>query len=240
MSNNTNAQIFDRRWLEFWRAEKPDEEIAEEAARIVALANLLPEALILDLGCGAGALSYALCVSGMNVVAVDRSWECLTEAAKRPHPRSLVIRCDWCLPAWGPVFDCALFWFTTLCAGRKADLEALHVAKSSLRASGTLLVETRHWDSMVKPFEPVTERRSGRGVLREIHSYDPVTGMQHTEEHFEVSGEHLVRNYCTRRYGFPELREMCLEAGFRVVDGFDERGLTLTPNSKRCILRARG
>ena len=92
---------------------------------------------------------------------------------------------------------------------------------------------------MVRRFEARSERRSQDCLLVENHNYDPLTGVQSTEECFSFGQSKVQRRYQTRRYSFAELRGMCLRAGFDIVDGFDETGAGLSNQSERAVLLAR-
>lgn len=117
---------------------------------------------------------------------------------------------------------------------RRVLIEALEC----LRPGGRFLLETRHWDGMPRIFEPTTVRQCGDDYLIEHHSYDAETGIQHTRQTL-LSGDQRSQNtYGLRRYGFPELRALCLDVGFQAVRGFDEHGDPLQPDSDRCVLVA--
>ena len=232
-------QEFDELYVHFWRDELLGARLTREVRLIIHLAGLRPGDRVLDLGAGFGRIAAGLAEQGLDVVAVERSGV-LAEVAKRLVGSTCqLIVGDWNRVALGSGFACVLFWFTTLVAGRTADLGSLHRAKAALAQDGFLLVETRHWDRMNREFEEYTERHSTLGVLSEEHRYDPITGVQTTRERYQLKERQLQRSYSIRRYGFPELRCMALDAGFRDVDGFDERGEPLDAVSHRAVLRAR-
>ncbi|MEQ1864876.1 MAG: class I SAM-dependent methyltransferase [Micropepsaceae bacterium] len=233
-------QKFDKLYFDFWKPELFGERLERECNLIVQIAELAPGSAILDLGAGIGRISFALADRGMKVIAVERSDIAVAEAALTPHPRCQFITGNWRDRPWGQQqFDCALLWFTTLCAGRTFDVETLAIARSALVDHGTLLLETRHWDRPNRQFDRISERRSSNGRLIENHAYDPATGIQTTEEHFMFASNSLRRKYEIRRYSFAELREMCLQVGFHHVDGYDERGRALSNESERAVLCAR-
>lgn len=232
-------QKFDKLYIKFWREELSGSRLNRDINLIIKLANLTLNSRVLDLGAGFGRISYGLAAQGIDVIAVERSEEVFTEAIHRSHPKCQFILGDWHNPTWQGHFDCVLFWFTTLCAGCEADMSSLQIAHSFVKEHGSLLIETRHWDSMKRHFDSITERRCKDGLLVETHTYDPISGVQTTEESFEIGSKTICRQYQIRRYGFPELREMCFRAGFRNIDGFDENGSPLAIDSERVVLRAR-
>jgi SAM-dependent methyltransferase len=187
-------------------------------------------------------MSMALADHGIDVTGLDISDALLGEARRRAAGADnspCFVHGDMRNLADFEGFDGALLWFTSF--GYFDHLENVRVLRetvNSLRPGGRLLLETRHWDSMRRRFEPTTVRSCGSDLLIERHTYAPETGIQHNEQKLLVDGRVIERSAAVRRYGFPELRTMCLEGGFRVVSGFDENGDPLTPESERCVLLA--
>lgn len=232
-------QIFDRLCVDAWREEYSEDRARVAAKKIVDIASLSSESQVLDFGCGAGGISKELACLGLQVTGIDRSRAAIAEAKHDAHPLCTFVEADWRGFSPADEFDCALFWGTTLCSGEEADLESLRTARRCLREAGLLIVEMRHWDRMVRRFEARSERRSQDCVLVENHVYDPLTGVQSTEECFSFGQSRVERRYQTRRYSFAELRGMCLRAGFDTVEGFDETGAGLSNQSERAVLLAR-
>lgn len=233
-----NEQIFDRMHVAFWKAELENERLDRDVRNAIDVAKLSHGSWVLDLGCGNGRMSIALARRGMQVVGIDRSPDSISEARRVGGGKCRFILADWRnIPATSR-FDCVLFWFTTLVAGRDIDLQSLRIARANLVEQGALLIETRHWDRSKRRFDIVTERSIPEGTLTETHAYDPATGIQTSVEHFRFLGRLQIRTYQIRRYGFAELRDLCYEAGFEHVDGFDECSLPLSDRSERVIIRA--
>lgn len=233
------AQVFDRLWIDSWRAELAGDRPIRAAELIVRLAELRSESTLIDFGCGIGRIAHALTQFCVHVTGIERSAEALSEARGVDNPLCRFLSGDWRDYEPDRSFDCAIFWFTTLCGGNERDSEALRIARRALGRDGTLLIETRYWDRMPRRFDTRSERRSDGCTLIEHHSYDPETGIQTTEERYFIGAKTVSRTYQTRRYGFAELRDMCLQAGFDHVEGFDEAGLALSEGSERMVLRGR-
>lgn len=233
-----SQQIFDQMCIDFWRQQLQGDRLENDVNLILFIGQLNNISRVLDLGSGTGRIAKALAEKGIDVVGVERSWQAYKEAISSTNPNCTFINSDWKEKKWEGLFNCALFWFTTLCEGRKSDLQSLEIAYSSLVYEGFLLIETRHWDRKCRKFEEKSEHRLGNDILIEMHSYNPVTGVQTTVEEYNVGNTITKRIYHTRRYSFAELSEMCIEVGFRKIDGFDENGLVLSDQSERAILRA--
>ena len=233
------AQVFDKWWIDSWSAELGGDRPIRAAKLIVDLADLHPDSTVLDFGCGIGLIAHALTRHGIQVIGIDRSDAAISEANRLENPRCHFLLGDWLDFRTDRPLDCAIFWFTTLCNGPRYDSAALRIARQTLQPNGTLLIETRNWDRMPRQFDPQSQRGSDECTLTEYHSYDPETGIQTTEEHYVAGPTTVSRRYQTRRYSFAQLREMCVQAGFEEIEGFDEAGLPLTQTSERMVLRAR-
>jgi len=197
------------------------------------------DATLIDFGCGVGHIAHALTGFGVRVIGIDRSVPALAEAMRLDNPLCRFFSGDWRDYKTEQPFDCAIFWFTSLCAGNELDSESLHIARRVLRKDGILLIETRNWDRMPRQFDRRSERGSHQCTLVEHHTYDPETGIQTTDECYSFGARTISRRYQTRRYGFAELRDMCRQSGFDHIEGFDEAGLPLSEGSERMVLRAR-
>lgn len=235
-------ELFDEHYLRFWEPELGEERLARESVLVRRLGGFSPGDRVLDIACGYGRMSAALAEHGVEVTGLDISDALLDEARRRirggtrqPH----FTHADMRDLAAFEGFDGALLWFT--CFGYFSHAEnrqVLSEAANCLQVGGRLLLETRHWDSMRRRFEPATVRRTDEDLLVEHHSYDPETGIQRTAQTLLVAGRRIERTAVLRRYGFPELRAMCLDAGFGSVRGFDQDGGPLEPESERCVLVA--
>lgn len=238
-------ELFDLLYLRFWEGELEGERLARDVALARELAALPPSGRVLDLACGFGRLTTELARAGLRVVGLDRSPDMLCEGSRRaaaedtgPGPAPRFVRGDMRDELGGP-FDAVLLWFTSFgYFGDEQDQLVLCRAREALAPGGRLLIETRHWDRMAREFDPTTLRSHGDDWMIEHHRYDPETGVQETAQTLVVDGERIERTSSVRRYGFPELRQKCLSAGFAQVQGFDEHGERLSQDSKRCIVVA--
>jgi SAM-dependent methyltransferase len=233
------AQIFDELWVESWRAELEGNRPQQAAELIARLGGLRAGSMLIDFGCGIGRVAHALACHGIRVTGIDRSVDALAEARAAENPLCHFVLGDWSGYRPGARFDCAIFWFTTLCAGDECDLETLRIAGEALRPGGVLLIETRHWGRISRQSAASSQRSSKLCSLLEHHSYSADAKIQTTEEHYIAGTRTVRRTYQTRRYQFSELQDMCSRAGFEDIQGFDESGLPLSDASERLVLRAR-
>lgn len=234
-----NEQIFDQYYIDFWKEELLGPKLYRDINLIIQFGKLTDKSRVLELGSGIGRISNALSDKGISIVGIDRSENAINVAnLDKGNSDCRFITSDWRNIELKETFDCVLFWGTTLCAGYNSDLESLQIAYSYLSKKGCLLIETRHWDRTNRQFYNTSVRNCEKGKLIENHSYNPVTGIQTNHEHFSINGKWIIRDYQLRRYSFSELREMCLQVGFTMIEGFDEKGLVLSDQSERAILRA--
>jgi SAM-dependent methyltransferase len=235
-------ELFDEHYLRFWEPELGEERLARESALVLRLGGFSSGDQVLDIACGYGRMSTSLTEHGIEVTGLDISDSLLDEARRRARraarpPR--FVHADMRDLTGFSGFDGALLWFTCFgYFGHSENQQVLRQAFDCLRPGGRLLLETRHWDSMRRRFEPVTVRSADGDLLIEHHTYDAETGIQRTAQTLLVDGRRMERSSAVRRYGFPEMRAMCLDAGFRSVSGFDQNGEPLWPESERCILVA--
>ena len=233
-----DQQIFDKYYINFWREELEGPNLIRDKNLIINLGRLSRGSEVLEFGSGFGRISKVLNAEDIFITGIERSEAALVEALSLNLLNCKFIHSDWLNIEIAEMFDCILFWGTTLCAGYDADIEALRIAFSHLKKDGYLLIETRHWDRTNRQFDKSSVRFFQSDILVESHFYDCVTGMQTNNELFVIGNQQFSRNYQMRRYSFPELREICLQIGFQTVEGFDENGLVLSNKSERAILRA--
>jgi SAM-dependent methyltransferase len=236
------TEVFDEHYTRFWAPELGNERLARESQLVLRLGGFTAGDRVLDIACAYGRMSMALARHGISVTGLDISDALLDEARRwsrsEKRPPEFVHGDMRDLTGFGR-FDGALLWFT--CFGyfeHRENQQVLREVLGCLRPGGRLLLETRHWDSMRRCFEPTTVRSAGDDLLIEHHRYDAETGTQITDQVLVIDGRRTERSTAVRRYGFPELRAMCLDAGFRSVSGYDQDGRPLGPESERCVLVA--
>lgn len=241
-SEEAVSTLFDASYELFWRPELIGERLQADLRAIRALGDLRVGTRILDLACGFGRIANALALDGCTVTGLDASAALLGSAQRDATEGRCAVRYilgDYRTFRDTVEHDIALLWFTSLgYSSEAADRAVLRSALENLGSGGRLMIETRHWDSIRRDFEPTTVRQSGRNLLIEEHRYVAETGVQWTRQLLLINGERVEREYGLRRYGFPELRRMCLDIGFSSVRGYDGHARPLRHDSQRSILVA--
>lgn len=234
-------ELFDAHYPLFWEAELSGTRLATDADLVISTGRFSRGDDLLDLGCGYGRLTNELAGRGYSVIGVDISEAMLARAAhdaKNAGHTTQFIAGDMRNPIDGQ-YDGILLWFTTFGYFEHAvNMQILANARAALNLGGRLLIETRHWDRIPRKFEPTTVRTTGDDWLIEKHIYVPETGVQQTQQTLLVDGRRIQRNSSLRRYGFPELAQMCRETGFVDVTGFGGDGNRLEVDSERCVVCA--
>lgn len=237
-------ETFDAYYSMFWESELAGERLSADVGLIRELGGFGPSDELLDLGCGYGRLANELVRAGFRVTGLDLSTPLLRRAREEAVAEGLSTRFmagDMRAPLVekGRGYDGVLLWFTSFgYFGHDENRHVLATVYDALRPGGRLLLETRHWDRMDRQFEPTTVRSAGDDWLIERHTYLAESGVQETHQTLLVGGERIERTSSVRRYGFPELAQMCRDAGFAQVHGFGEDGRPLTPESCRCVVVA--
>lgn len=239
--HDTLRAIYDRSYHRFWEADL-GRRCDREIDLITSLGTLDGSKRVLDLACAFGRISNALAARGHQLHGVDSSEPLLAIARARAEQMGLDVSYEFGDLLTVPLpsaFDVALLWSTSLGhLGEERDQLILERAIESLASGGRLLIESRHWDSMKRDFETVTVRHVDSDFLIEEHEYDPLTGIQWTDQTLITSDGVSRKRYGIRRYSVPELRWRCLEAGFSRVLAFNEDGAPLRVDSRRCVIVA--
>jgi ubiquinone/menaquinone biosynthesis C-methylase UbiE len=146
--------VFDETYLRRYLPGTSDEWSREQALAAVALAEVEPEAEILDCPCGFGRHAIPLAEAGYLVTGLDRSKSQLAEAERRRDgaewPR--LVRGDYRqLPFEDASFDAVLTLFSSLgYLERDEDVGVLRELRRVLRPGRTLIVETAHRDGIAR------------------------------------------------------------------------------------------
>jgi ubiquinone/menaquinone biosynthesis C-methylase UbiE len=236
------SEVFDSTYLHFYGERIGPEQTARDVELLWRLLELKPGMEVLDLACGHGRISNALAERGCNVLGLDASELFLSMARKDANARgvrSTFVHGSMEELPWRTSFGCVLSWFSAYgYLGDEADRRVLHEARRTLLPGGRMLIEQVHRDYLLSAFrrELVIER--GDSFMIDRNEYEPLTGRVVTERTVVAEGRVRRIRFAVRLFGFPELRDWLVAAGFSRVEAFDGQGSALTLHSPRMIVVA--
>ena len=222
-------------------AEVPGEAVAELVWRLL---DLRPGMSVLDLACGHGDLANRLAARGCRVTGLDSSEVFLGRARADAAAAGVDVEYvagDMRQMPWTGRFDRVVNWSTAFGyfddATNRAVLDGIVRA---LRPGGRLAMDVDNLMLFLASFVPsrvVTARENG-DMLVDRYRLDALTG-RFEAERTVIRGTRARRvNFVKRLFGFPELQDWLLTAGFTTVSGCGEDGLPLTADHKRMIVVA--
>jgi ubiquinone/menaquinone biosynthesis C-methylase UbiE len=242
--------VFDETYLQTYVPMASEDRTRTEALGAASLAEVGPEAEILDCPTGFGRHALVLAEAGYRVTGLDRSETLLAEAERRrgdaesPH----FIRGDYReLPFEDASFDAVLNLFSSLgYLERDEDVGVLREFRRVLRPGGALIVETAHRDGFARFAQPAARRTWDRlpdgSLYLEERTPDWAAGTVDTYRLIvSPSNERIERPYLLHIYSAKEWIEMVREAGFAETEAFGAwDGVTpASPDVWRLMLRAR-
>ena len=252
------AAMYDEDYLHFFAAPPgrsvfaahgpvvPGTDSSAEAADLTwQLLDLRPGMSVLDLGCGSGDLANRLAARGCRVTGLDSSAVFLDRA--RADAAAAGVSVDYVagdmrhLPAWEGRFDRVINWSTAFGyfddATNRAVLDGI---ARVLLPGGRLAVDLDNLTTFLASYCPsrVVAARDDGDMLVDRYHLDALTGRFEAERTVVRSGRTRRVNFVKRLFGFPELRDWLLAAGFTAVTGYGEDGRPLTAEHKRMIIVA--
>jgi SAM-dependent methyltransferase len=220
----------------------PGEAAADLAWRLL---ELRPGMSVLDLACGHGELANRLAARGCRVTALDSSAVFLDRA--RAEAADAGVSVDYVagdmrqLP-WTDRFDRVINWSTAFGyfddTTNRAVLDGI---AGSLRPGGRLAMDLDNLTSFLASYCPsrVVAARANGDMLVDRYHLDALTGRFEAERTVIRGGRARRMRFVKRLFGFPELRDWLLAAGFAEVTGFGEDAQPLTADHKRMIVATR-
>lgn len=234
-------------WFERWFGEDyialyPHRNAAEAEKAVALIEQTLSPATVaraLDLACGAGRHSRALCRRWWTT-GLDLS-EVLLRLAKREGVEAALVRGDMrVLPFRDGAFDLVVNLFTSFgyFADDESHLHVVHEVSRVTRAGGSFVLDFLNTSQLRNALVPYDERRIGDQIV---------------EQRREISddGRFVIKRICLRGTGkeFTErvrlfdpgdLSAMMTAAGFEVTASFGNYdGAPLAPESPRAVLFGR-
>jgi SAM-dependent methyltransferase len=143
---------------------------------------------------------------------------------------------------WAGRFDRVVNWSTAFGyfddATNRAVLDRI---AGALRPGGRLAMDLDNLAAFLASYSPsrVVAAREGGDMLVDRYRLDALTGRFEAERTVIRDGRTRQVNFVKRLFGFPELRDWLLAAGFAAVDACGEDGQPLTADHKRMIITAR-
>lgn len=198
------------------------ERTAKEVDFIVSTLNLLPNARILDVGCGFGRHSIELARRNYEVVGIDPAAAMIAAAQARARVANVSVNfrqvAGESFVAREP-FEAALCLFTTLgqisSAGENSGLVAQVYA--ALRSGGLFIVEVPQREQAVKALQEFDKFGEGERYTTVTRQFNPQR--QWVTETFTIVSPEMTKHYllCYRLYSLTELTTLLEGVGFSVV-----------------------
>jgi SAM-dependent methyltransferase len=236
------AAMYDEDYLHFLA---PAGGVAGPEVDVVGrLLDLEPEMTVLDVGCGHGALANGLAALGCRVTGLDSSRVFLDRA--RADAEALGVDVEYVegdmrsLP-WTDRFDRIVNWSTAF--GYFEDdvnREVLAGFHRALRAGGALAMDLDNLVHRLRTFQQSLVKATGGdgGMLVDRNFLDPLTGRLEVVRTVVRGGTARDVSFVVRLFGFPELRDWLLAAGFSDVSAHGEDGESLTADHRRMVVTA--
>ena len=208
------------------------------------LLDLQPGMTVLDLACGHGDLASRLAARGCRVTGLDSSAVFLDRARADAAAAGVSVEYvagDMRQLPWTSRFDRVLNWSTAFGyfddAANRAVLDGIARA---LRPGGRLAMDLDNLTSFLASYCPsrVVAARENGDMLVDRYHLDALTGRFEAERTVIRSGQARRVTFVKRLFGFPELRDWLLAAGFTAVTGYGEDARPLTADHRRMVIVA--
>ncbi|MGO9083204.1 MAG: SAM-dependent methyltransferase [Streptosporangiaceae bacterium] len=219
-------------------ADTPGEAAAELAWRLL---DLQPGMSVLDLACGHGELANLLAARGCQVTGLDSSAVFLDRARADAAAAGLSVEYvagDMRQIPWTGRFDRVVNWSTAFgYFDDTVNRAVLDGIVRALRPGGRLAMDLDNLTTFLASYCPsrVVAARDSGDMLVDRYHLDALTGRFEAERTVIRSGHARRLSFVKRLFGFPELRDWLLAAGFTAVAGFGEDGRPLTADHRRMI-----
>jgi SAM-dependent methyltransferase len=219
----------------------PGEAAAELAWR---LGDLRPGVSVLDLGCGHGELANSLAARGCLVTGLDSSAVFLDRAradAAAAGVSAEYVAGDMRQLPWAGRFDRVVNWYTAFgYFDDTANRAVLDGIVRVLRPGGRLVMDLDNLTSFLASYTPsrVVAARENGDMLVDRYHLDALTGRFEAERTVVRTGRARRLRFVKRLFGFPELRDWLLAAGFTAVTGHGEDARPLTASHRRMVIVA--
>ena len=252
------AQMYDEDYLYFFAADEGTSEFAShgpavpgagvpgEAAAELAwrLLDLQPGMSVLDLACGHGEMAGQLAARGCRVTGLDSSPVFLDRARADAAAAGVSVEYvagDMRELPWRSRFDRVVNWSTAFGYFDDATNRAvLDGVAGVLRPGGRLAMDLDNLPRFLASWTSsrVVAARDNGDMLVDRYHLDALTGRFEAERTVVRGGRARRLTFVKRLFGFPELRDWLLAAGFATVAGYGEDGQPLTAGHRRMVVVA--
>ncbi len=222
-------------------ADFPGEAAAELTWRLL---DLRPGMSVLYLACGHGDLANRLAARGCRVTGLDSSAVFLDRARADAAAAGVSVEYvagDMRQIAWTGRFERVINWSTAFGyfddTTNRAVLDGI---VRVLRPGGRLAMDLDNLTTFLASYCPsrVVAARGNGDMLVDCYHLDALTGRFEAERTVIRSGLTRRVNFAKRLFGFPELRDWLLAAGFSAVAGYGQDGRPLTSDHNRMVIVA--
>jgi len=214
---------------------------ARTQAEVAYISRMLQVGLgtrILDLGCGYGRIAHELALAGADVTGIDLVPAMIEKARGRAERNGLSI--DYRIGDMGRLvglsgFDAAIMWFFSFGYGDDRNhAKILKAACGTLKKGGFLLFDQYNTHVLAAENHPSLVDR-GESLVIHKPIADLEAGRWGVERVVVKDGTIHRSQFSCRCYTPPELRAMCLAAGFRDVRFVSEESNDYLPASRKLV-----
>lgn len=230
--------VFDaQEYLYFYEDTLRQEDTGHQIEVIERELSLAPGARIVDLGCGHGRHSNALARRGYRVLGVDMVMGFLDVARAEARQEGLAVEY-----ALGDVrglgvmesFDHAICLFDAFgFLDDAGNEEHLHAVAQALVPGGTLLLDVRNRDWIVRNIQPVTVLDKGDDLMIDRHAFDTQSGRLVDRRTYVRGGRARTVTFSIRLFTLSEITLLLRNAGLvveRAWGGWDGAPVSMARN----------
>ncbi|MBB2940035.1 2-polyprenyl-3-methyl-5-hydroxy-6-metoxy-1,4-benzoquinol methylase [Amycolatopsis bartoniae] len=252
------AAMYDEDYLHFFAAPGGATEFPGQGPTVPAAAfsgetavelawrllDLRPNMRVLDLACGHGDLAHRLAARGCRVTGLDSSEVFLDRARADAAAAGVSVEYvagDMRQIPWTAQFDRVINWSTAFgYFDDPTNHAVLRGIVEALRPGGRLAMDLDNLTSFLASYAPsrVVAARDDGDMLVDRYRLNALTGRLEAERTVLRGGRARRTYFVKRLFGFPELRDWLLTAGFTTVAGHGEDGQPLTADHRRMIVVA--